>query len=102
MRISQSLKTERIIEMIKNSVVALFTAAALAGVAMPAMAATTQLEASINNFDADYVQYQLEAQGVNTDRVEQWGEYVRAFVTGPDGRVTMQLFHADTLAPANI
>lgn len=88
--------------MIKNSVVALLTAAALAGVAMPAMAAPAPIEESSNDFDADYVQYQLEAQGVNAQRVEQWGSYVRAFVTGPDGRVTMQLFHADTLTPANI
>ena len=90
--------------MIKNSVVALVTAAALAGIAMPAMAASHKQPDPVetNDFNADYVQYQLEAQGVNADRVEQWGDYVRAFVVGPDGVVTMQLFHADTLAPANI
>ncbi len=88
--------------MIKNSVVALVTAAALAGVAMPAMAAPLPVEESTNDFNADYVEYQLQAQGVNVDRVEQWGSYVRAFVTGAEGRVTMQFFHAGTLAPANI
>lgn len=90
--------------MIKNSVVALVTVAALAGVAMPAFAEPVKVgsEDSVSSFDADYVKYQLQSQGVNADSVEQWGSYVRAFVKGDDGRVTMQLFHEDTLAPANI
>lgn len=91
--------------MIKNSVVALVSAAALAGVAIPVMAAPAPApaaEETTNDFNADYVEYQLAAQGVNVQRVEQWGSYVRAFVTGADGRVTMQFFHADTLTPANI
>ncbi|KKB07914.1 hypothetical protein [Devosia chinhatensis] len=87
--------------MIKNSVVALVTAAALAGVAMPAMAASDPItaESSSDSFNRDYVQYQLQSKGVNATSVEQWGNYVRAFVVGDDGRVTMQYFDEDTLAP---
>lgn len=88
--------------MIKNSVVALLTAAALAGVAMPVMAAPPPVEESTNAFDADYVKYQLQAKGVNVDSVEQWGSYIRAYVIGEDGRIVMQFFDENTLAPANI
>ncbi len=90
--------------MFKNSVVALVTVAALAGVAMPAFAAQPSVvsEDSTSTFDADYVKYQLQAKGVNADSVEQWGSYVRAYVIGDDGRVSMQFFNEDTLAPANI
>lgn len=91
--------------MIKNSVIALVSAAALAGIAVPVIAAPPPpepVEEASETFNAEYVQYQLEAQGVNASAVEQWGSYIRAYVTGPDGRVTMQFFHEDTLAPANI
>lgn len=99
--------------MIKNSVAALVTAAALAGIAMPAMAAPppdptpAPVEGSADSgpaasFDADYVQYQLQAKGVNATSVEPWGAYIRAYVSGADGRVIMQFFHEDTLAPANL
>jgi len=92
--------------MIKNSVVALVTAAALAGIAMPAMAAapatSIESDSDSSSFDADYVLYQLRAQGVNATSVETWGTHVRAFVIGEDGRQTMRLFDADTLQPANI
>ncbi|WIY52889.1 hypothetical protein O9Z70_15770 [Devosia sp. YIM 151766] len=93
--------------MIKNSVVALVTAAALAGIAVPAMAEAAPLsppapvESETSSFNADYVLYQLQSQGVNASSVEQWGSYVRAFVT-EDGRQVMRLFDADTLNPANI
>lgn len=82
--------------MIKNSVIALVTATTLiAGAAMPAMAATT-------DFDSDYVLAQLQQQGVPATAVEEWGDYVRAFVVGADGTETMQLFTPVTLTPANI
>ncbi|MBE7733427.1 hypothetical protein [Devosia faecipullorum] len=95
--------------MIKNSVIALVSAAALAGIAMPAMAVPPPApvpgsadSGPASSFDADYVQYQLQAKGVNAISVEPWGSYVRAYVSGADGRVTMQFFHEDTLAPANL
>lgn len=88
--------------MIKNSVIALVTAVALAGVAAPAMAdAYVTGTTPTNSFDAGYVKYQLQSKGVAATDVEQWGDYVRAFVKDVDGRVTMQLFDKDTLAPAN-
>jgi len=90
--------------MIKNSVIALVTASALAGIAIPVMAAPQPItsETKSESFNADYVQYELRSKGVNATSVELWGSYVRAFVTGEDGRVSMQFFHEGTLAPANI
>lgn len=85
--------------MIKKSVVALVTVAALAGVALPAMADTNT--DSKSNFDADYVLTELQQQGINATRVEGWGTLVRAFVTTSDGRQVMQYFEPVTLKPAN-
>jgi hypothetical protein len=82
--------------MIKKSVVALATVAAMAGIALPAMASE-----STSGFDADYVLSELQAQGVNASRVEEWGTLVRAFVTTADGRQVMQYFEPVTLKPAN-
>ncbi len=78
--------------MIKKSVIAVATAAALAGVAIPAMAIE-----STASFDADYVLYQLQSQGVTATAVEEWGTVLRAFVTTADGRQVMQYFDASTL-----
>ncbi|MBB4052276.1 hypothetical protein GGR20_001919 [Devosia subaequoris] len=90
--------------MIKNSVIALVTAAALvSGAALPAMAAAAPVAAAEeNDFDSDYVLAQLQDQGVNATAVEEWGSYVRAYVVGADGNETMQFFHPVTLSPANI
>ena len=56
--------------MIKNTVIALVTAAALAGVAAPAMASTSLLESSDNDFDAAYVLAQVQDKGINASAVE--------------------------------
>lgn len=82
--------------MIKNSVLALATVAAFAGIAAPTLA-----DDDTPSFDASYVQYQLQSKGVNADSVEKWGTYVRAFVTDADGRVSMHLFDEDTLTPVS-
>ncbi|ODT74716.1 MAG: hypothetical protein ABS76_36440 [Pelagibacterium sp. SCN 64-44] len=97
--------------MIKNSVVALVAAAALAGVTVPAMAAQAPApapepvaaeEASTASFDADYVLYQLRSNGVNATAVEEWGSYIRAYVVSEDGRQVMQFFDPDTLVQVQI
>lgn len=95
--------------MIKNSVVALVAAAALAGVAVPAMAAPEPVKETVTSseietpaFNSDYVLYQLQAKGVNATAVEEWGSYVRAYVIGQDGRRVMQFFDPDTLVQVNI
>jgi hypothetical protein len=91
-RISRVFETKGTLEMIKNSILALVATAAIAGAAMPAMAA---------GFDDDYVLYQLQSKGIAAQSVEEWGSKVRAFVSIDDGRTVMQLFDADTLAPVN-
>lgn len=83
--------------MIKKSVAALVTTAALASIALPTMALETS-----SSFDADYVLNELQAQGVNATGVQEWGTLVRAFVTTADGRQIMQYFEPVTLKPANI
>lgn len=90
--------------MIKNTVIALVTAAALAGIAAPAMASTSLLESSDadSDFDAAYVQAQLDAQGINATQVEEWGEYVSALVTGADGKQTILYFQPTTLEQVNL
>ncbi len=88
--------------MMKNTIVALVAAAAMAGVAVPAMAAPPPVEVESSAFDSDYVLYQLQSKGVNASAVEEWGSYIRAFVIGEDGRQVMQFFDPDTLVQVNI
>lgn len=88
--------------MIKNTVIALATAAAFAGIAVPAMASGSLLEASNNGFDADYVLAQLIDQGVNATAVEEWGDYVVAHVTDADGKLTLAFFTPTTLQPVHL
>lgn len=82
--------------MTKKSVVTLAAVAALASIAVPAMAYD-----SSSSFDEDYVLHELQAQGVNATRVDEWGERLRAFVTTEDGRQILQYFEPVTLQPAN-
>ncbi|HUH77328.1 MAG TPA: hypothetical protein VLZ53_08185 [Devosia sp.] len=46
-------------------------------------------------FDADHAKALIMYEGFSVDRVERWGEYVRAFLS--DG--TMAYFDPDTLRP---
>jgi hypothetical protein len=88
--------------MIKNTVIALATAAALAGIAAPAMASTSLLETSDNGFDAAYVLAQLQDKGVDAASVEEWGDYVVALVTGADGKQSLVYFQPTTLEQVNL
>lgn len=88
--------------MIKNTVIALVAAAALAGVAAPAMANSSLVSVSDNGFDADYVLAQLHEKGINADQVEEWGDYVAAIVTGADGKQTIAYFQPTTLEQVNL
>ncbi len=74
--------------MIKNSVIALVTAAALAGIAAPAMASTSLVSNSDSDFDADYVLAQVQDKGINASAVEEWGDYIVATVTDETGKTT--------------
>ena len=94
--------------MIKNTVIALVTAAALVGAAAPAFAETNSTigfddfngeESDQSGYDtaAQNILSRLQAQGVNATAVESWGGLVRAYVTLEDGRQVMQFFAPDTL-----
>jgi hypothetical protein len=74
--------------MIRNTVIALVTAAALAGVAAPAMASNSLVSTSDNDFDADYVLAQVQDKGINATAVEEWGDYIVATVTDETGKQT--------------
>jgi hypothetical protein len=88
--------------MIKNTVIALVTAAALAGVAAPAMASTSLLETSDNDFDAAYVLAQVQDKGINASAVEEWGDYVVATVTDETGKTTRIFLTPVTLDVVNL
>jgi hypothetical protein len=94
--------------MIKNTVIALLTAATLVGAAAPAWAEPNtatgyddfngeELDQSGYDTAAQNIISRLQAQGVNATSVENWGGLVRAFVTLEDGRQVMQLFAPGTL-----
>lgn len=95
--------------MIKNSILALTTAALVAGLALPAFAAPVPVESS--DVDAsyltdevanDYTLLRLHEKGINAASIEEWNGLVRAYVIQDDGTQAMQLFDADTLAPVGL
>jgi hypothetical protein len=85
--------------MIKTSLVALATTAALVGVSVPAMADTTGDGTDSYRFDAQIAQIELRQQGVNATGVDDWNGLWRAYVVQDDGSRTMQFFDKTTLAP---
>lgn len=89
--------------MIKTSLVALATVAAIAGVSVPTMAATSLVgNGDIDDsfvWDAQIAQTQLNRQGVNATSVDEWNGLWRAFVINDDGSQTMEFFDKNTLAP---
>lgn len=98
--------------MIKNSILALTTAALVAGVALPSFAATSIADTTTNSevdtsyltgeVANDYTLLRLHEKGINATAVEDWNGLVRAFVIKEDGTQAMQLFDADSLAPVGL
>ena len=88
--------------MIKNSVIALVTAAALAGIAAPAMAGTSLTDTSDNDFDAAYVLTPVQDKGINASTVEEWGDYIVASVTDANGKQTLVYLTPVTLDVVNL
>lgn len=95
--------------MIKNSILALTTAALVAGIAVPTFAA--QAPSDSNDVDKsyltdevanDYTLLRLHEKGINATSIEEWNGQVRAFVTQEDGTQAMQIFDADTLTPVGL
>jgi len=85
--------------MIKTSLVALATAAALVGVSVPAMADTNGDGTDNYRWDAQIAQIELRQQGVNATDVDDWNGLWRAFVIDENGSQSMQFFDKTTLAP---
>lgn len=96
--------------MIKSSIIALVTVAAMGSIAAPAFADSNDTaNDSLNTGSflaresvADSILVRLQQQGVQATGVEAWGGLVRAYVTQPDGTVAMQYFAADSLKPATL
>jgi hypothetical protein len=88
--------------MIKNTVIALVTTAALAGVAAPAFAATSISYNDDQSYDFDWALSELQGRGINATSVESWnGDVVRAFIINADGSETSAFFTSDTLSPVS-
>lgn len=92
--------------MLKNTVIALVTAASVAGLAVPAFADNDGIFGSGSiewqQFAADSIVAQLQDKGINATAVEDWSGLVRAYVTLEDGTQVMQLFTPDTLEPVSL
>jgi hypothetical protein len=89
--------------MIKTSLVALATAAALVGVSVPAMADTSG-DGTDNSYlrDAQIAQVELQRNGVTTTGVDDWNGVWRAFVVNQDGSQSMQFFDKTSLQPVTL
>lgn len=91
--------------MFKNTAIALVAAAAVAGVAAPAMADTEGLftgSPEFQQFQQDSIVTRLQQQGVNATAVEEWSGLIRAYVTQADGTQTMQFFVPGSLQPVEL
>lgn len=89
--------------MIRNSLVTLATLAALVGFAAPALAVPVEADAGeAREFVAERYLSELQRQGINATVVEEWGAYIRAFVTLEDGTQVMQFFLPGSLKPVDL
>lgn len=96
--------------MIKNTVIALVAAASLAGIAVPAFAASPEAvsvtesdtafgsgSVEMRDFIAGSVLNRLQEKGINATAVEDWSGLIRAYVTLEDGSQVMQFFTPGSL-----
>lgn len=85
--------------MMKSSLIALVTAATIAGALPVAAAPFGEGDADTREWRAETILVRLQDKGINATSVEEWGPLVRAFVELPDGTKDMQFFTPDTLTP---
>jgi hypothetical protein len=90
----------------RNKLFALAAAVTVAGLAAPAFAASVSTDNDEGDngwtqFTRNAVIAGLQQRGVNATDVERWGQYVRAYVTQPDGTQQQLFFHPTTLTPAD-
>ena len=76
------------------------TLVALAGLsALPVMAKDIDTDTSINGRSEFAIESALRDQGIRVSNVEQWGDYIRAWVPNDNGGETQQFFDIDSLQP---
>lgn len=84
----------------KLTVSALATLVAIAGLSLPALAASESLVSTgDDDFDQALVLRQLESRGVEAVEAIEWSGRIRAQVVLADGSTAFQFFDVDTLAP---
>jgi hypothetical protein len=81
--------------MFKKTVLAVTTVAILAGAAVPVFASPSVFNNGSPSRQG--VLQELNQKGINATSVEQWGNYVRAYVTLPNGNQVMEYFNPGTL-----
>lgn len=88
--------------MIKSSILALVTVAAISGVAAPAFAATSLSQENTSTsayFEENNVLARLQERGIDATSAESWGNLIRVYVKNQDGTSAQQFFTRDNLAP---
>jgi hypothetical protein len=94
--------------MIKKSIIAIATLAAIAGASLPALASNTDsVFGSTNDYQQtesakNSVAQRLAAQGIQVSNIDEWGGYVRATVQLPNGQQATRFFQPGTLAPVSV
>ena len=93
--------------MIKKSIIALATLAAIGGASLPALASSTDSVFGASDYQQTEslkatVAHRLEVQGIKVNYVDEWGGYVRADVQLANGQLAVRFFQADTLTPVSI
>ena len=74
------------------------TTAAMIGIAAPTLAAPFgDGDQETRDFRAWSIETTLQHNGINATGVEEWGDYIRAYVSQPDGSQTMEFFDPVTL-----
>ena len=77
----------------KKTIAIALTAAALLGTAAPALAGPFGGgDAESRDFAAAGILDTLQKRGIDATGVEEWGDYVRAYVRLPDGSIKMAFF----------
>ena len=77
----------------KKTIAIVLTTAALLGTAVPVLAGPFGSgDAESRDFVASGILHTLQERGIDATGVEEWGDYVRAYVRQPDGSIKMAFF----------
>ncbi len=87
----------------KKTIAIALTTATMLGMAAPALAAPFgDGDSDARDFAAFGILSTLQQRGVEATAVEEWGDYVRAYVTNADGSQSMVMFDPITLQQAKL